>query len=47
MDMNSDGKDELVTVQRLTDPETNSVSTKVFQLKLGENGTSKDDGLKV
>lgn len=45
VDINSDGKDELVTVQRLPDPETNAVSTKVFQLKLGGEGIIKDDGI--
>ena len=45
VDINSDGKDELVVIQRITEPETNLVYNKAFQLKLEDGEIIKDDGI--
>ena len=45
VDINSDGKDELVTIQRMTEPETGLVYNKAFQLKLESGKIIKDDGI--
>lgn len=47
IDINSDGKDELITIQRVTDPETAIVTTKAYLLKIADGEIVKDDGINM
>ncbi|MCR5122771.1 MAG: hypothetical protein K6B74_10160 [Ruminococcus sp.] len=47
IDINSDGKDDLVTIQRVTDPETNTVQTKAFCFPLDSGSKEKGEGIDV
>ena len=45
LDINSDGKDEIVTIQRSADAETGAVSTRAYELKIDGDGIVRDDGI--
>ena len=45
VDINSDGTDEIVTIQRTEDPDTAAVSAKAYLLKLENGEIIKDDGI--
>jgi hypothetical protein len=45
IDINSDGKDELITVQNASDSETGSTAAKAYLLKIENGEITKDDGI--
>ena len=45
LDINSDDKDELVTIQRTADPETGTVTTRAYELRIDGGEIVKDDGI--
>ncbi len=45
IDINSDGRDELITVQNVTDSETGAVSAKAYLLHIEKGEIIKDDGI--
>ncbi len=44
-DINSDGTEELVTIQRTEDPDTSAVTAKAFLLRIENGEIVKDDGI--
>ncbi|MBR1724017.1 MAG: hypothetical protein IJ723_03240, partial [Ruminococcus sp.] len=44
-DINSDGSDEMVTIQRTEDPDTAAVTAKAFLLNIENGEIVKDDGI--
>lgn len=47
IDINSDGTDELVTIQKITDSETGTASTKAYLLRVEDGVINKDDGIEM
>lgn len=45
VDINSDGLEELVTIQRTEDPDTSAVTAKAFLLRIENDEIIKDDGI--
>ncbi len=45
IDINSDGSDELITVQRTADAETGIISSRAYLLTVSDNEITKDDGI--
>ncbi|MGN0632505.1 MAG: hypothetical protein ACI4JW_01405 [Oscillospiraceae bacterium] len=45
VDINSDGTDELISIQKTTDSETGNVSAKAYLLKLSGGEITKDEGI--
>ncbi|SDA16197.1 hypothetical protein SAMN02910447_01099 [Ruminococcus sp. YE71] len=45
VDINSDGKEEIVTIQRIQDSETGTAFTKAYLLRISDGEIVKDDGI--